>query len=90
MDFKLLLTVFGTVFIAEIADKTQLATLLYASEAQNSKIVVFIGAAFALTVASAIAVFAGTILSNWIDEKVMSKIAGIAFVAIGIWTFFKG
>ena len=90
MDLKLLMTVFWTIFIAEIADKTQFATLLYASGPGNSKIAVFIGSAFALTVASAIAVFAGTFLSTWIDEKIMSKLAGIAFVVIGLWTFFKG
>ncbi len=89
MDLKLFVTVFSTVFIAEIADKTQLATMLYASEAQNSKLMVFLGSALALAVASAIAVFAGTFLSSWIDEKVMSKVAGVAFVVIGIWTFFR-
>ena len=89
MDMKLFMTVFSTVFIAEIADKTQLATMLYASEAQNSKLMVFLGSALALAVASAIAVFAGTFLSSWIDEKIMSKVAGVAFVIIGIWTFFK-
>jgi len=89
MDFKLLATVFVTIFIAEIADKTQIATLLYASNSQNSKIVIFLGSSLALCLASALAVFLGSILSNWIDERIMGKLAGVAFIIVGIWTFLK-
>lgn len=89
MDIKLLTTVFVTVFIAEIADKTQIATVLYASNTEHSRIVVFLGSAAALCLASAIAVFAGSAMSHWINGKVLSKIAGTAFIAVGIWTLFK-
>lgn len=89
MDLKLLATVFVTIFIAEIADKTQIATLLYASNAQNSKLVVYVGSALALCLASALAVFAGSILTQWIDGKILRKLAGIAFILVGIWTLFK-
>jgi putative Ca2+/H+ antiporter (TMEM165/GDT1 family) len=86
---KLFFTVFATVFIAEIADKTQLATMLYASGAQNSKLVVFAGSALALVAASALAVFAGSVLSNFINEKVMAKIAGAAFIIAGLWIMLR-
>ena len=89
MDLKLLATVFATVFAAELADKTQLATLLYASNAQHSKLTVFIGSALALVVASGLAVFAGALISEWIDEKLMMRMAGIAFILVGIWTFVR-
>ena len=89
MDIKLFSTVFFTVFIAEIADKTQLATILYASNSDHSKLTVFLGSALALCLASAIAVFAGSMLSEWIDEKIMGRIAGIAFIVIGIWALLK-
>ena len=89
MDFKLWATVFVTIFIAEIADKTQVATLLYASDSQNSRIVVFLGSSLALCLASAIAVFMGSTLSHWLDEKILGKVSGIAFIIVGIWTFFK-
>ena len=89
MDLKLFMTVFSTVFIAEIADKTQLATILYASNSDHSKLTVFLGSALALCLASALAVFAGTMLSEWIDEKTMAKVAGIAFILIGIWAIVK-
>lgn len=89
MDFKLLLTVFSTVFVAEMADKTQIATFLYASNSGHSRLTVFLGSSLALVVASGLAVFFGAALSQWIDEKVMSKIAGTAFIAVGLWTLLK-
>jgi putative Ca2+/H+ antiporter (TMEM165/GDT1 family) len=48
MDWKLLFTVFATIFVAEVGDKTQLATLLYASGAEVSNLTVFLGASLAL------------------------------------------
>jgi len=89
MDLKLLFTVFVTVFIAEIADKTQVATLLYASNAQHSKFSVFLGSALALVVASAIAVIAGAALSRWVNPKLMSWLAGAGFIMVGIWVLIK-
>ncbi len=89
MDIRLFVTVFFTIFIAEIADKTQIATLLYASSSHNKKLVVFLGSALALVLASAIAVFLGAILSQWINEKVMARLAGIAFIIVGLWTLIR-
>jgi len=89
MDFRLLLTVFSTVFAAEMADKTQVATFLYASNATHAKLTVFIGSALALVVASGLAVFFGGVLSQWVNEKVMAKVAGAAFIAVGLWSLLK-
>ncbi len=89
MDLKLTATVFVTIFVAEIADKTQIATLLYASIAQHSRLSVLIGSALALIVASGVAVLAGVGLSNWIDERLMARVAGIAFILVGIWTIAR-
>jgi len=89
MDLKVLATVFTTVFVAELGDKTQLATLLFASNPETSKLAVFAGAAAALIVASAIGVLAGTFVSNYIGEKALSYVAGIGFIAIGVWTLVK-
>ncbi|MCF8062718.1 MAG: TMEM165/GDT1 family protein [Deltaproteobacteria bacterium] len=90
MDFKLLVTVFGTVFAAEIADKTQIATLLYATNAPQSRLTVFLGSALALALASGIAVLAGSALSHWIHPRTMSYLAGAAFIAVGVWTIVRG
>lgn len=90
MDMRLFFTVLSTVFVAEIADKTQIATLLYATNAPQSRLTVFLGSAFALTLASAIAVLAGAALAQHIHPKVVSWVAGVAFIAIGVWTIVRG
>lgn len=89
LDLKLVATVFVTIFVAEIADKTQIATLLYASNAQHSRMSVFIGSALALIVASGVAVLAGVALSNWFDQRLMARVAGIAFILVGIWAIVR-
>lgn len=89
MDLKTLAVVFSAVFIAELGDKTQLATMLFATDKSVSKLTVFTGAALALLVASAIGVLAGSFISNYISEKYLSIIAGIGFIAIGIITVFR-
>lgn len=89
MDPKIFLTVFITIFIAEIGDKTQLATLLFAADRQASKLTVFAGASLALVVAAGIGVLAGGLISHYISEKYLNYLAGLGFIAIGIWTIFR-
>jgi len=89
MDFRILTTVFTSVFIAELGDKTQLATLLFASDKDTSKLTVFVGASLALVVTSAIGVIAGAAISQYVSEKMLRYLAGIGFIAIGIWTLIK-
>lgn len=90
MDYKILLTVFVTVFIAELGDKTQLATMLFAADKEVNKLTVFFGASLALVLASAIGVLAGGIVSQFISEKQLTYIAGIGFIGIGLWTLLRG
>jgi len=89
MNLKIFLTIFFTVLFAELGDKTQLATLLFAADKEHSKWLVFLAAAGALVVASAIAVLLGNVLVKHISPKYLSWIAGAGFVAIGIWTIAK-
>ncbi len=89
MEYKVLFTVFAAVFVAELGDKTQLATLLFAADKEVSKWTVFVGASLALIVASAIGVLAGGLISQYISEKHLNYIAGIGFVVIGLWTLAR-
>jgi len=89
MDPKLFLTVFGTVFLAEIGDKTQLATLLYAADARNPKLTVFAAAAIDLVTSSAIGILAGGVLVEQLNPRLISWIAGAGFVAVGVWTIVR-
>ena len=89
MDLKIFFTIFGAVFIAELGDKTQLATMLFAADMDVSKYTVFFAASAALIVASAIGVLAGSLLSSYISEKVLSYTAGTGFMLIGAYTLYQ-
>ena len=89
MDLKILTTVFTSVFIAELGDKTQLATMLFAADKDANKLTVFVGAALALVLTSAIGVVAGSIVSQYVSEKTLQYVAGVGFIGIGLWTLIK-
>jgi putative Ca2+/H+ antiporter (TMEM165/GDT1 family) len=89
MDLKILTTVFTSVFSAELGDKTQLATMLFAADKDTSKMTVFVGAALALVLTSAIGVAAGSIVSQYVSEKTLQIVAGVGFIGIGLWTLVK-
>ena len=88
MDLKLFLSVFTMVFVAELGDKTQLATFLFSADKTASKLTVFLGAGAALLLATVIAVLAGTFLSGYINEKYLHYAAGGGFIIIGLWTLY--
>ena len=90
MDWKLFATVFASVFIAEMADKTQIVTLLFAANAEVSRWLVFTAAALALVLTTAIGVAAGTLAAELINPRWMSVVAGAGFVLIGCWTLYRG
>lgn len=89
MELKIFFTIFTAIFIAELGDKTQLATMLFASDKEVSKLTVFFASSAALVFASAIGVVIGSLLSEYIDEKVLSYIAGIGFIIIGSFTLYQ-
>jgi putative Ca2+/H+ antiporter (TMEM165/GDT1 family) len=84
MDWKLFLSTFAAIFVAEIGDKTQLATLSLAAGG-SSRWVVFAGSALALVAASAIAVLAGEALTRAIPAIWLKRAAGALFVALGVF-----
>ena len=85
MNFKLFMTVFSTIFLAELGDKTQLATLLYASQGSHPKLTVFLAAAAALTLTSALGVLAGSVIAASVSPRIIRSIAGCGFIAVGVW-----
>jgi putative Ca2+/H+ antiporter (TMEM165/GDT1 family) len=89
MDWKIFITIFVAVFIAELGDKTQLATMLFATDKEVSKYTVFFAASAALIVASAIGVLAGSLLAEYINVKHLHYIAGIGFILIGVFTLYN-
>lgn len=87
MDWKLFGVTFGTIFLAEMGDKTQLATIALTGESKKL-FVVFLGAASALVITSLIGVLAGGVLARYIPEAVIRKIAAVFFIVTGVLFFF--
>jgi len=77
--------IFVTVFLAELGDKTQLATLLFAADKSTNKVGVFAASAGALVLSSLIAVLVGAQLSAVIPPRALKLIAGIGFIGVGMW-----
>jgi len=88
MDWKIFGLVFATVFVAELGDKTQLATMLFATDRESSKLLIFFAASAALIVASALGVLAGSLLSEYLNERYLHIAAGIGFIGIGAYTLY--
>jgi putative Ca2+/H+ antiporter (TMEM165/GDT1 family) len=88
MDWKLLATTFGAVFVAELGDKTQLATLSLSSGKVN-RLTVFLGSASALVCTSLIAVLAGDIISRYVPPQYIRRGAGAIFVVLGLLYIFR-
>jgi putative Ca2+/H+ antiporter (TMEM165/GDT1 family) len=89
MDLKLFATVFGTVFLAELGDKTQLATLLFAAREDTNRVLVFAAASAALVATSALGVLAGGAVASWLDTRYLAWAAGAGFIVIGVWTIWN-
>lgn len=86
---KSFLIVFGSVFLAELGDKTQIATFLFASEKGMNKFLVFLAAASALVSTSALAVVLGNLLSKYVSPDIVKTASGIVFIVLGILTLVK-
>jgi len=83
MDFRLLASTFVAIFVAELGDKTQLATLsLSASSA--SRLSVFVGSALALVASSALAVLGGELVARWVSPLTLRRLAGAVFLVLGV------
>jgi putative Ca2+/H+ antiporter (TMEM165/GDT1 family) len=89
MDWGVFGLVFTSVFIAELGDKTQLATMLFATDKDTSKLIIFLAASAALIVASGLGVLVGSFLSDYINPKYLNYLAGVGFIAIGTFTLIR-
>jgi putative Ca2+/H+ antiporter (TMEM165/GDT1 family) len=87
MDWKLFASTFAAIFIAEIGDKTQLATLSLAAGG-SSRWMVFAGAALALVATSAIAVLVGEALARAVPPIYLQRTAGVVFLVLGVLFLF--
>jgi putative Ca2+/H+ antiporter (TMEM165/GDT1 family) len=89
MEFKVFASIFAVVFVAELGDKTQLATMLFAADKEVSKLTVFLASSAALVVAAALGVLAGSLLADYLNERVLAWVAGTGFMLIGAYTLYQ-
>ena len=83
MDWRVLLTTFGVIFIAEMGDKTQLAAMTLTAQTKRP-LAVFIGAALALACVSAIGVLVGAVLNQYVPLEWIKRASAVAFIIIGV------
>jgi putative Ca2+/H+ antiporter (TMEM165/GDT1 family) len=88
MILSLLLSTFLAVFVAELGDKTQLATLTI-SGTSNKPWAVFLGSSSALVLASLLGALAGGSISSFLPEVILKSIASLTFFIIGIRLFIN-
>ena len=79
-----MLSTFTTVFVAELGDKTQLATLLLSAQSGQPWLV-FVGAALALICSSLVGVLVGRWLSTILPPERLEQMAGVLMVGLGLW-----
>ena len=87
MDWKVFLTTFGLLFVAELGDKTQLAVITMTAETKKPW-GVFVGAIVALAVVTLLGVALGHVVHQWVRPETIRKVAALAFVVIGVVMFF--
>lgn len=78
------LAIFAAVFVAELGDKTQLATMLFATDRATPPWLVFVASSAALVACSALGVAAGALVGQFLDPRLLKTVAGGGFVIIGI------
>jgi len=86
MDWKIFLTTLGTIFLAELGDKTQLAAIIMTSKT-GRPLSVFGGAVLALSLVTLIGVVIGEGLISVVPQNILKKGAALAFILIGLLMF---
>jgi len=84
------LGVFLSVLLAELGDKTQMATLLFATDATLSRWGVLVAAAGALVTSTILAVVVGAAVGDWLPTRLLGRLAAVGFIAIGVWMLIRG
>ena len=87
--FSILITSFSTIFLAELGDKTQLATLIISAQT-GRPLIVFIGASLALITTSLLGVIIGRWIANNVQRQKFTVVLGIVMLSLGIYLVTQG
>jgi putative Ca2+/H+ antiporter (TMEM165/GDT1 family) len=89
-DVKLMIPVFLSIFLAELGDKTQIATMTFVAGGTLGRLEVFIAASLALVLATLLGVIAGEIIGRFVNPQLLKTIAGFIFIFMGVWSIYHG
>ncbi|MCG8598204.1 MAG: TMEM165/GDT1 family protein [Kiloniellales bacterium] len=84
-----ILPIFLIVFLAELGDKTQLATAMFAANKESHPVLVFLAALAALAISTALAVWLGSVALRTLPPESIKLTAGLGFILIGCWTLYE-
>ena len=87
-ELRVLVSTFALLFVAELGDKTQLAVISMTAK-HKMPLWVFIGAASALVAVTLVGVLGGELLTRFIPEAVLRKVAAVLFVGMGVLMWFE-
>ena len=80
---KTLITTFLAVFVAEVGDKTQIATLLLSADT-GRPLIVFLAASLALIISSLIGVLMGKLIAKKVSPIVFNRVAGVIMISLSV------
>ena len=87
--FSVLITSFSTIFLAELGDKTQLATLILSAQS-GRPVIIFIGAGLALVFTSLLGVVIGRWIANNLPRQSFTLVSGIIMLSLGMYLVTQG
>ncbi len=90
MRIKSMLPIFSSVFMAELGDKTQLATVLFIAGGTATALEVFLASSAALVLSTFLAVMFGAAISRIISPRTLQTLAGLAFIIMGGYFIYQG
>lgn len=83
MRAKTMLPIFSSVFLAELGDKTQLATFLFIAGGSATALEVFLASGAALVLSTFLAVMFGAVVARLISPRMLKTLAGAVFLVMG-------
>ena len=84
LDWRLFFITFGTLFVAELGDKTMFAVFSFASQNRNPW-TVFIAASLALVAVTALSTFVGGVIGRFVPAQVIKLASGLIFLGVAVW-----
>lgn len=88
MNVSLFLSTFLLIFLAELGDKTQLATVMLSAK-EKAPVTIFFAAMAGFVLSTFLAVFLGTVAEKFLPKDIIEKVAAVGFIVVGLLLLAK-